>query len=134
VKQFGLKEIGRVRWIYSVIVHQDFSLGFNGVNRIMSRFFQTEIARRRVNQDMVRPLSLLTIEDLEVIIPYLAAIPLPEILEEYAAYDDPLTTFDKIFKALCRRRRTALRDSPWIERRKEELGDELVELFVDFSD
>jgi hypothetical protein len=112
VKQFGLKEIARVRRVYPVIVHQDFSLGFNGVNQIMSRFFWAEIARRQVDQAMVRPLLLLTIEDLEVIIPYLAAIPLPEILEEYAADDDPLTTFDKIFKRLCRRRRTALRDSP----------------------
>ncbi len=134
VKQFGLKEISRVRRIYPVIVHQDFSLGFNGVNQIMSRFFRAEIARRRVDQHMVRPLSLMTIEDLEVITPYLAAIPLPEILEEYAADDDPLTTFDKIFKGLCRKRRTAMRDSPWIERRKEELGDELMELFVDLSD
>jgi hypothetical protein len=134
VKQFGLKEIGRVKRVYPMIVHQDFSLGFNGVNRIMSRFFQSEIAQRRVDQDMVRPLSLLTVEDLEVVIPYLVAIPLPEILEEYAANDDPLTTFDKIFKGLCRRRRTALRDCPWIERRKEDLGDELMELFVDFSD
>jgi hypothetical protein len=134
VKQFGLKEISRVRRIYPVIVHQDFSLRLNGVNQIMSKFFTTEIEQHRVDLALIRPLSVLTIEDLEVIIPYLGAIPLPDILEEYAKYDDPLLTFQRIFKQLCFKRRTALRDNPWIARRKDELGEEMMELFVDLSD
>jgi hypothetical protein len=134
VKQFGLREISRVQRIYPVIIHQDFSLRLNGVNQIMSKFFNTEIEQRQVDLTLLRPLSLLTIEDLEVIIPYLVAIPLPDILEEYAKYDDPLLTFERMFKGLCFKRRTALRDNQWIARRKEELVDDMKELFIDLSE
>lgn len=133
-KRFELKDIGRVKRIYPVIIHQDFSLRLNGVNRIMAAFFQEEIAKRRVEQELVRPLSLLSVEEVEVIIPYLIAIPLPDILEEYTKYDDPLTTFDRIFRAFLKRRHTKSRRNAWIDRRSDEIWQEMRDSFVDLSD
>ena len=133
-KRFELKDIGRVKRIYPVIIHQDFSLRLNCVNRIMAAFFQEEIAKKSVHRKLVRPLSLLSIEEVEVIIPYLTAIPLPDILEEYAKYDDPLTTFDRIFSAFLRRRRIKSRRSEWIDRHSDEIWQEMRDLFVDLSD
>ena len=134
VSRFGLKDILRVKRIYPVIVHQDFSLQLNCVNQIMAEFFREEIAKKRVDPELVRPLSLLSVEDVEVIIPYLVAVPLPDILEEYAKNDDPLMTFDRIFRAFLRRRRTKFRRNEWSDRRSDEIWQEMRDLFVDLSD
>ncbi len=134
VRRFELRDILRVKRIYPVIVHQDFSLRLNCVNQIMAESFREEIAKKRVDPELVRPLSLLSVEDVELILPHLIAVPLPDILEEYARYDDPLTTFDRIFRALLRRRRTKFRRHKWIDRRSDEIWQEIRDLFVDFSD
>lgn len=132
--RFGPKDIGRVKRIDPVIVHQDFSLGLNCVNQIMAEFFAKEIAKRRVNRGLVGPFSLLSVEDLEMVIPHLAALPLPDILEEYARDDDPLTTFDRIFSTFLRRKRTKPRRNEWIDHRSDEIMQEVRDLFVDLSD
>jgi hypothetical protein len=85
VKRFQLKDITRVKKIFPVIVHQDFSLRLNCVNQIMSEFFGQEIEQRNIEQNMVRPLTMISVEDLELLIPYLAAIPFPYILEEWSS-------------------------------------------------
>lgn len=133
-KRFDLGDIGRVKRIYPVIVHQDFSLSLNCVNQIMAGFFAEEMEKRRVNHGLAGPLSLLSVEDLEMVIPYLAALPLPDILEEYASDDDPLTTFDRIFSAFRRRKRTKPRRNEWMDRRSDEIRREIRDLFVDLSD
>jgi len=132
--RFGLRDIGRVKRIYPVIVHQDFSLGLNCVNQIMAEFFAEEVAKRRVDRGLVGPLSLLSVEDLEMVIPYLAALPLPDILEEYSRHDDPLTTFDRIFSAFLRSKRTKRRRNEWIDHRSDEIMQDVRDLFVDLSD
>jgi len=134
VKRFGLKDIDRVKRIYPVIVHQDFSLRLNCVNLIMNDFFREEIEQRKVDQDLVRPLTMISIEDLEVLIPYLAAIPLPNILDEYAKYDDPLMTFGKFLRWFRKKRRTKVRRNEWIFLRSEEIWRELKDLFVEQAD
>jgi hypothetical protein len=131
---FELKDIGRVRRIYPVIVHQDFSIQLNGMNQIMSWLFEEEIAKRRVDRDLVRPLSLISVEDLEMVIPHLSAIPLMDILDEYARHDDPLMTFEKIFRRFLKKKRIKFRRNQWLDRRFEEIRQEIRDLFIDLSD
>lgn len=131
---FGEKDISRVRRIYPVIVHQDFPLRLNCVNVFMGRIFRDELGKRDVNQDLVRPLSILSVEDVEILIPYLIAIPFPDVLEEYARYDDPLTSFKKILYNLLKKRRIKERQNQWMEERFEELRSNIRELFIDLSD
>jgi hypothetical protein len=134
IKRFELKDIGRVRRIYPVIVHQDFSIRLNGMNQIMSWLFEEEIAKRRVDRDLVRPLSLISVEDLEMVIPHLFAIPLMDILDEYARDNDPLMTFEKIFRRLLKKKRITFRRNQWLDQRFEEIRQEIRDLFIDLSD
>jgi len=133
-KSFALKDSSRVRKIYPVIVHQDFSLRLNCVNLIMNDFFRQEIGLRKVDEDMVRPLTMISVEDLEVLIPYLAAIQFPDVLDEYAKYDDPLMTFGKFFQWFRKKRRTKVRRNEWIFQRSEKIWQDLKEMFVDQVD
>ncbi|HKP35755.1 MAG TPA: hypothetical protein VJT71_02765 [Pyrinomonadaceae bacterium] len=132
-KRFELRDIQRVRRIYPLVVHQDFSLRLNGINQIVGRAFRREIAKRHVDLRFVRPLCILSIEDLEVLIPYLADVSLPDVLEFYAAKDDPLTTFRSIFNRLRRKRHIANRRNEWIDQRSEEIFQRLKASFVDLN-
>jgi len=52
----------------------------------------------------VRPLSVLTIENLEDVLAHLSDLSLPDVLDEYATAENiPLSTFDAIFRAYLRR-------------------------------
>lgn len=132
-KRFELRDIQRVRRIYPLVVHQDFSLRLNGINQIVGRAFRCEIAKRHVELRFVRPLCILSIEDLEVLIPYLADVSLPDVLEFYAVKDDPLTTFRSIFNKFRRKRHIANRRNEWIDQRSEEILQRLKASFVDLN-
>jgi len=71
---------------------------------------------------------------LEIVIPYLGEVPFPEILEAYAQKDDPLMTFEMIFKKFLRKRHINHRRNAWIDKRSDELRQEIRDLFVDLSD
>lgn len=133
-KHFERKNLERVKRIYPVVIHQDFSLRLNGINQIMGSLFREEIAKKALDQRLIRPLCILSIEDLEIVIPYLVDVSLPEILEAYARKDDPLTTFEIIFKKFLRKRRLNHRRNEWIDKRSDEIWQEIHDLFVDFSD
>jgi hypothetical protein len=133
-KRFDLKDICRVKGIYPVVIHQDFSLRLNGINQIMGEFFREEISKRRVEQRSVRPFCMLSIEDLEIAIPYLVDVPLPDILDAYARNDDPLTTFEIIFKKFLRKQHIKPRRNQWIDKRSDEIQQQIHDLFVDLSD
>jgi hypothetical protein len=122
-----------VRRIYPLVVHQDFSLRLNGINQIVGRAFRREIAKRHVELRFVRPLCILSIEDLEVLIPYLVDVSLPDVLDFYVAKDDPLTTFRSIFKKFRRKRHIANRRNEWIDQRSEEIFQRLKTSFVDLN-
>ena len=83
---------------------------------------------------MVRPLSLISVEDLEMVIPHLFDITLMDILDEYARDDDPLMTFEKIFRRLLKKKRIKFRRNQWLDRRFEEIRQEIRDLFIDLSD
>ena len=133
-KTFVANDISRIKRVYPVIVHQDFSLRLNGVNVIMREFFNEQVAQRAVDRELVQPLSLLSVEDVEILLPYLSDVSLLDVLEEYAKYNDPLTTFEIIFGNFRKTQRIAARRNQWIDRRSDEIWEQLKALFVDFSD
>jgi len=131
--RFDLRNIQRVRRIYPVVIHQDFSLRLNGINQIVARFFDREISTRHVDQCAVRPLCLLSIQDLEMLIPYLVDVPLAKILDTYSAKEDPLTTFQSIFTRFRRKRHIAHRRNEWLDKRSEEIWQSVKDLFTDLT-
>ena len=100
----------------------------------MREFFDEQVAQRAVDRELVQPLSLLSVEDVEILLPYLSDVSLADVLEEYAKYDDPLTTFEIIFGNFRKTRKIESRRKQWIDRRSEEIWQQLKALFVDFSD
>ncbi len=132
-RRFELRDIQRVRRIYPVVVHQDFALRLNGINQIVSRAFRNEISKRHIDLRLMRPLCILSIEDLEVLIPYLVDVSLPDVLEYYATKDDPLTTFRSIFNKFRRKRHIANRRNEWIDARSEDIFQRLKASFVDLN-
>jgi hypothetical protein len=79
---------------------------------------------------LVRPLSLLTVEDLETIIPYLGEVSLTDILEEYIKPREPLHTFEHVFNVYRGRKKLARRGNVWIEQRFEELRLSIPDWFT----
>jgi hypothetical protein len=132
-KRFELRDIQRVRRIYPLVIHQDFSLRLNGINQIVSRAFRNEISKRDIELRFMRPLCILSIEDLELLIPYFTEVHLPDVLESYAAKDAPLTTFRSIFHRFRRKRHIAHRRNEWIDRRSEEILERIKASFVDLN-
>jgi len=130
---FELRDIQRVRRIYPLVIHQDFSLRLNGINQIVGGAFRREISMRHVDLRFVRPLCIISIEDLEILIPYLVDCHLPDLLEAYASKDDPLTTFQSIFGKFRRKRHIEHRRNEWIDRRSEEIFQRLKASFVDLN-
>lgn len=134
VKTVGLEDIARIKRIYPVLVHQDFSLRLNGVGVIMREFLNGQLAERAVARDLVRPLSLMSVQDLEILLPYLSDVSLLDVLEDYSSHDDPLTTFEIIFANFRKSRGIKSRRNQWIDQRSEEIWRGIRGLFVDLSD
>lgn len=133
-KQFQLADARRIKRVYPLIVHQDFSLGLNCVRSIMADCFAEEVAKRNIDPALVGPLSLLSIEDLEIVLPYLIAIPLSDILDDYGNQDDPLMTFQRAFRSLRKRRHTAARRNNWIDQKSDEILEEMKDAYIDLSE
>lgn len=130
IKSFTINDAKRVRMIFPVIVVQDFSLHIGFANRWLRNLFDSEIRTRSIDLKLIRPLSLLTIEDVENILPYLDVLSFVEILEEYTKEHEPLYTFDYIFSELRVHRGIARRRDRRFEKRLGELHEELKSMFV----
>ena len=128
--RFSLEDAKKIKKVYPVLVVQDFSLQHGFANREFRNLFEREIKMRRVEPELVRPLSLLTVEDLETIIPYLGKVSLTDILEEYIKPREPLHTFEHVFNAYRRRKKLARRGNVWIEQRFEELRLSIPDWFT----
>lgn len=135
VRQFGDDDALRVKSVYPVIVVQDLALGLGFVNRRLRRQFSSKIAGCNLRPDVrVHPLSLLTIEDLEVLIPHLDGITLTDILDEYGRdVHEPRSTFHGIFQKYLRRRGIKPRVNDWSQRRFGEVIKAIKKQFVDKS-
>ena len=60
---------------------------------------------QQIEDEGVKPLSLLTIEDLENLLPYLGEVSLPEILDEYIKPHEPLFSFEHILNRFRKQRK-----------------------------
>lgn len=96
-----------IRKVYPVLVVQEFAMTIGFMNRRLKQQFDQKMREYQITQRVnVRPLSLLTVEDLENVLEYLGEITLPEVLDEYAREEhQPLSTFDDILKEYLKGRR-----------------------------
>lgn len=73
VYSFGHNDIKRVKVVYPVIIVQDFALQIGLANYKIRQEFNRELKKRGLSRNVtVKPLSLITVEDFEKTIPYLA--------------------------------------------------------------
>ncbi len=123
----------QVRRVYPIVIVQDPALRIGFANREMQKLFDAEIKPKEVDQDLIKPLTLLTIEDLEYLIPYLGEVTFPEILDEYLKPHEPLISFRYIMNQYLDRQGIAHRQNEWTMQRFDELRESLKELFVVFD-
>jgi hypothetical protein len=125
-------EINNFSSIYPVMVVQESALRIGFANRWLRKLFSEEIAQRSVDHSRIRQLSLISIEDLEAIIPYLHDISLVAVLDEYAKVEDPLVSFKYAFNELKRNRRhIPTRPDKWLDQKVQELHQEIKPMFKD---
>lgn len=123
----------QVRRVYPVVVVQDPAMRIGFANREIQKIFVAEIKTKAVDQDLIKPLTLLTVEDLEYLAPYLGEVTFPEILEEYLKPHEPIISFRYIMNQYLDRRGIARRKNEWTMKRYDELRDSLKDLFVVFD-
>jgi hypothetical protein len=129
VLEYNLEAARRVKRVYPVLVVQDFSLQIGFANRELRNSFDREIANRHLDGELVRPLSLLTIEDLENLLPYLDQVSFTEVLDEYIKPHEPIFRFRHIFSQFLKRKRIEHRPNEWIDGKFDELRKSSMELF-----
>lgn len=120
---FGNQDLNRVRKIYPVMVVQEFALQFGLANYKIRQEFKREIEQRNLRQGItVMPLSLLTVEDIEKVIPYLDDFILPTILDEYISpKQEPLYSFQNVLNRFLNEKRVLHRNNEWVLSRRQEL-------------
>jgi hypothetical protein len=106
-------------------------IGF--ANRELRNLFAEEIKGRNFDPALVRPLSLLTVEDLENVLPYLNEVSLTEILDEYIEPHEPLFRFEHALNQFLKKRGIDDRPNEWIERKFDELRHSVLGLFTVFD-
>ncbi len=136
-KTYEAKQISRVARIYPVIIHQDYFLRLTGVNNLAREIFETELAKHPIDPSLVRPLVLLTIEDLEFLIPYLKLKALPLVLDGYISASQPnntLNTFNDFMIRFRKKHKLGRHPPQWIDRKRDELLDEIQNKFTSLTD
>ena len=129
-KTYQLREINRVSRIYPVIVHQDYILRLSGANIIARQMFEEEVLKQSISHKIVRPLTLLTVEDLEALIPYLKIKALPFILESYFRSAIFYDTFSNFWIRFKRKHHISHRKNEWMKKKSEELLDAMGKRFT----
>lgn len=121
-----------VRKVYPVLVVQDFSMTIGFMNRRLRLQFEQKLKEYRLDPRIhVRPLSLLTVENLENVLEHLGEITLPDVLDEYAReVHQPLSTFNEILdEYLVSRGADDKRRYQWSVRRGVQVLDSLMKRF-----
>jgi hypothetical protein len=119
----------KLKTVYPILVVQDFSLNLGYANRHLKEMFDAEIKKRLVVPGLIRPLSLITIEDLETVIPYIRIIPLENVLENYVNQSTPIYTFENVFARYLKNQKIAHRTNEWIGGRLKEILQSIKETF-----
>ena len=106
VHTFNADDVRRIRKVYPVLVVQDFSMSTGFMNRRLKLQFALKMREYGLSSNVhVRPMSLLTVENLENILEHLGEIRLTDFLDEYAdERHQPLSTFNGIFNDFLRAR------------------------------
>jgi hypothetical protein len=133
-KVYDLNYIRKVNHIYPVIIHQDYFLRMSSVTHMARDIFKEELRKYSIDIALVRPLTLLTVEDLEVLIPYLKIMPLHQVLEKYFLFTEPFDTFQTFFTWFKKKNDIQNRQNDWVKRRSDDLWGEITGSFIDFSD
>lgn len=120
---FNAQDVARIRKVYPVLVVQDFAMTSGFMNRRLRMQFAEKMAERRLRPDVrVRPLSLLTVENLEDALEHLEEVKLTDVLDEYSGEEhQPLSTFNDIFDKYLREKGIARRRYKWSVKRAGEL-------------
>jgi hypothetical protein len=130
VNKFDLARIEKIKRVYPVIVVQDFALGLGFANWNLRDSLSEEIGTADIAQGLVKPLTVMTVEDLEHTLPYLKQLSLQNILDYHARKLEPIFTFKYIFNFYLRRRRIdpSLKNE-WVERRVHDIIDSMRAMF-----
>jgi hypothetical protein len=91
--------------VYPLIIVQDFSLSIGFANFHLREMFDKEIQKYPIIPGIIRPFSLITIEDLEIVIPYLSQVNLFEILDRYIERLEPIYSFQNVFFKFIKKRK-----------------------------
>lgn len=132
VKDFTPEDVKRVRKVYPVIVVQDFSLTMGFVNRRLRLQFEEVMRESTIDSGVhVRPLSLITIENLEDVLEHLAEVSLIDLLDEYVMVERaPLSNFDEMFKMVLKRKGVDQRRYHWSLKKGEQFINSIMERFT----
>ena len=133
VNIFTAGDLSRVRKVYPVLVVQDFSMTTGFINRRLRIQFAGKLEEYEISTDVhVRPLSVLTVEDLENVLEHLEEIRFTDFLDEYASEKhQPLSTFDSVLnKFLKSRGSDEKRRYRWSVTRGEEFFKSIMKKFI----
>jgi hypothetical protein len=133
VHTFNGDDVRRIRKVYPVLVVQDFSMASGFMNRRLRQQFAMKLREYGLSQNVrVRPLSLLTVENLENILEHLGEIRLTDFLDEYAdERHQPLSTFNGIFNDFLKARGADhKRRYKWSVTRGREFLDSIMKKFI----
>ncbi len=132
VSVFGSADVARIRKVYPVVVVQDFSMTMGFMNRRMKLQFSEEMRKYKVRANVhIRPLCLLSIENVEDVFAQLEEVKLIDVLDEYAReVHDPLSNFNAIFTNYLKTRGIERRRYSWSRKRGEEFLDSIMKQFT----
>lgn len=129
---FTAEDVARIRKVYPILVVQDFSMTMGFLNRRLKLQFEQKMREYEIDPKVnVRPLSLLTVENIEDILEHLAEVTFTDILDEYAREEhQPLSTFGKIFDKYLKTRGVEQRRYRWSLKRGEEFLSSIMKQFI----
>jgi hypothetical protein len=132
VSVFGSTDVARIRRVYPVVVVQDFSMTTGFMNRRLRMQFSEEMQTYKIRSNVhIRPLSLLSIENIEDVFAQLEEVKLTEVLDEYARdAHEPLSNFNAIFTNYLKARGVERRRYGWSRKRGEEFLDSIMRQFT----
>lgn len=127
-----IDQLRQVRRVYPVLVVQDFAMTIGFMNRRLKLQLEEVIGQVRIDPKVhVRPLTLLTIENLEDVLAHLGDLTLPQVLDEYSRHENaPLTTFNEVFRAFLKRNGIEQQRNIWSAQKGEAFLNSIIELFV----
>ncbi len=127
----SVEDLKRIRRIYPVLVVPDFAMTIGFMNRRLRMQLDAAINELPLDSVLhVRPLTLLTIENLEDVLAHLRELRLTDVLDEYARYENsPLSTFDEIFRSHLKAKEISQRRNAWSAAQGERFVDSIMKHF-----